>query len=388
MLTVTWFRNDHEFRNDYLRMALMRAHDRGTLAYRERPQAAGGDFGMSAEVVAHGHRHTSLFVAEEDGRRQLCAVDNEDGFIHLQGDLLEAVDVYFCCPYTSAFHRDRAFPDPLPWQTEFDVAPYREKAAVLVERFGDHFGKIRPLIPTPTSMSGGVEAMTPAERKRQIRAHRRRKLAFWRGDPELWRVDQDTYEARYRQMVGYRDLDLRHDIVSRESLWGWPENRIALHERLRALRAEGRDVHARLTPLADAHDLARNELHISQASLDRLDALTGPFTLDEPYESALASSRLGVFPTGFHWGWRGIAFLALCMGIPTYQDRPLYEPYFAFDEFDVTLNEGTWDQLRELLDATTESEWSATKAHNQKVFDERLAPDAVATYLIASLGAG
>lgn len=387
MLTVTWFRNDHEFRNDYIRMALMRAHDRGELAYRERTPAEGRELGLPDALATREHRHTSLFVVEEGGRRQLCAIDNEDGFIHLQGDLLEAVDVYFCCPYTAAFHRDRGFPEPLPWQTEFDIAPYREKAAALVERLGDHFGKIRPLILTPTSMSSGIKAMTPDERARQIRAHRLRKLAVWRGDRELWRVDQQTYEARYRQMVGYRAHGLRHDVVSRESLWGWPENRIALHRRLHTLKAEGRDVYARLTPLADTHDVTKNELHVSEASLALLDTLTGDFGLDEPYEEALASSRLGVFPTGFHWGWRGIAFLALCMGIPTYQDRAVYEPYFDFGEFEVETNEGTWDRLRELLDGTSEADWTATKAHNQRVFDECLAPDAVAAYLISSLRA-
>ena len=381
MMTLTWFRNGHEFRNDYLRMALMRAHDRGEITYRERPAADVREVGASEALATHEHRHTSLFLIEDGGDRRLCAVDNEDGFIHLQGSILEEVDAYFCCPYTAAFHRDRVFPDPLPWQTAFDVAPYRDKAAALVERFGDHFDKVRPLIPTPTSMSGGTQAMTPDERARQIRAHRLRKLAVWRSDRELWRVDQETYEARYRQMVGYRDRPLLHDVVSRESLWGWPENRIALHKRLHTLRSQGRDVHARLTPLADTHALDRNELHISPESLALLDTLTAPFTLDGPYEAALASSRLGVFPTGYHWGWRGIAFLALCMGIPTYQDRPLYQPYFDFDEFDVVYNGGTWDQLEDLLDATSDADWGAIKAHNQRVFDARLAPDAVGTHL-------
>ena len=384
MLTVTWFRNGHEFRNDYIRMALMRQHDAGALRYRELPQEAGRDFGMSDALVTHEHRHTSVFVAEEGGRRRLCAVDNEDGFVHMQ-PLIEEVDLYFCCPYTSAFHRGREFPEPLPWQTEFDIAPYREKAADLVSRYGEHFDKVRPLIPTPTSMSGGTQAMTSDERSRQIWAHRRRKLQVWKEDQELWRVDQDTYEARYRQMLGYRDAPLRYDIVSRESLWGWPENRIALHEKLHELRAEGYDVHAQLTPLSETQDLSQNELHISKASLGRLSELTRPMDLDEPYEMALASSRLGVFPTGYHWGWRGIAFLALCMGIPTYQDRSFYEPYFDIDEFDVTANEGTWDQLRYLLDGTSAADWAPTKAHNQRVFDDRLSPDAIGVYVLRSL---
>ena len=393
MLTVTWFRNGHEYRNDYLRMALMRRHDAGDLRYRELPQEAGRDFGMSETLVTHEHRHTSVFVAEEEGRRRLCAIDNEDGFVHMQ-PFIEEVDLYFCCPYTSAFHRAREFPDPLPWQTEFDVAPYRTRAAALVERYGDHFDKVRPLIPTPTSMSGGTSAMAKDERSRQIWAHRRRKLQVWKEDRELWRVDQDTYEARYRQMLGYRDATLRYDVVSRESLWGWPENRIALHERLHELKRVGYDVHAQLTPLSETHHLSRNELHISEASLARLNELTQPIDLDEPYELALASSRLAVFPTGYHWGWRGIAFLALCMGIPIYMDRPLYEPYFDFNEFEVTYNVGKWDGLKVLIDSTNEGRWQVVRSYNQQAFDGRLAPESTGAYIekcvrikLGSLGA-
>ena len=375
MISVTWYRHGHEARNDYLRWSLVRLADAGRIAYRERPQAAGAEAGMSAGLVAHEHRHTSVLSIEDGPRRRLVAIDNEDGFTHLQ-PFVDEVDAYFCCPFTSAFHREKSFPDPLPWQTEADVADYRAQAARLVERHGDHFDKVRPLVPTPTQMVV-YESFTPTERRGVLWAHRVRKAAVWRADRELWRHEMAACEARYRQMTGYRALGLRHDVVSRESLWGWPENRVALHERLHGLAAAGRDVHAQLTA-PEPEALAG----LSEASRARLPALTAPMRLDEPFEAALCSSRLAVFPTGFHWGWRGITFVALCAGVPVLMDRPTYEPYFPWSEFDVFTNEGRWETVGDLLREIDEARWLAIKAHTQRVFDARLSPDAVGAYLL------
>lgn len=382
-MQVTWFRNPHEYRSDYFRFALMRRHLRGELRYRELPQEAGRDFGMSEALVTHEHRHTSVLVVEDDGARRLVAIDNEDGFVHMQ-PFIEEVDAYFCCPYTSAFHRDRGFPELLPWQTDFDVANYRERAAALVARYGEHFDKVRKLAPTPTALNGR-RTMSEAEKRRARWEHRARKMAVWREDQELWRHELPAFEARYRQMLGYRDAALRYDVVSRESLWGWPNNRIALHRRLRALKAEGLAVHSQLTPLGETHNLSKNELAITEDNLRALDALTSPMDLAVPYEEALASSRLGVFPTGYHWGWRGIAFLALCMGIPALWDHPIYEPYFDFSRFRLHFNEGEWEAVGPLVGAITEEAWAETKAHNQATFDATLAPDAVGAYLDGAL---
>ena len=177
MISVTWYRHGHEARNDYLRWSLVRLADAGRIAYRERPQAAGAEAGMSAGLIAHEHRHTSVLSIEDGPRRRLVAIDNEDGFTHLQ-PFVDEVDAYFCCPFTSAFHREKSFPDPLPWQTEADVADYRAQAARLVERHGDHFDKVRPLVPTPTQMVV-YESFTPTERRGVLWAHRVRKAALW-----------------------------------------------------------------------------------------------------------------------------------------------------------------------------------------------------------------
>jgi hypothetical protein len=69
----------------------------------------GSDFGLSETLVQHDHRHTSILNVEDGSRSRLVAIDNEDSFIHLQ-PFIEEVDAYFCCPFASAFHREKEFP--------------------------------------------------------------------------------------------------------------------------------------------------------------------------------------------------------------------------------------------------------------------------------------
>lgn len=383
-MQIYWFRNNHEFRNHYFQFALMRLHLRGRIGYHELDLAAGRDFGLPESLVSHDHRHTSVLVAERDGRRRTIFIDNEDGFTHLT-PFVRDVDVYFCCAYASAFHEHRQFVEPLPWQTEGDVATYRAEAADLVARYGEHFGKIRRLTPTPTH-SAVYDSVPPEDRKRLTYAHRARKLAVWRRDRQLWKTMYALYEARYNELLGNRRLPLRYDVVSRESLWGWPNNRIVLHRRLREI-ADGRKVYTQLVPLDPTkNDLTRAELAVSPDHLPHLPALQAPLALADPFERALCSSRLGVFPTGYHWGWRGIVFVALCAGVPILMDRPLYEPYFDFTEFRLFFNENGWEQVGELLETIDEGRWAEIKAHNQRVFDRYLAPDAVGDYLEAEIG--
>jgi hypothetical protein len=356
----------------------MQKHLDGNLSYRELPQEAGRDFGMPEQLVRHEHRHTSILIVSDGSTERLVAIDNEDSFVHMQ-PFIEDVDVYFCCPFNTAFHREQRFPDLLPWQTEEDVDEYRTQADLLIERFGEHFDKVEKLTPTPTSLAN-FGRMDRDEWKRAVWKHRFRKLAVWRDDRELWRHDYAACESRYDQMVSYRDLSLRYDVICRESLWGWPDNRIELHKRLQTLRDDGYDVYSQLTPISDT-EAVHPDSRVSEENRSRLEDLMEPIALDEPYETAFASSRLTVFPTGFHWGWRGITFLALCAGLPILMDRPIYEPYFDFDAFDVWYNEGTWEKTRRLLDEIDEDEWHSIKARNQSTFDRFLSPSSVGSYL-------
>jgi hypothetical protein len=360
----------------------MKRHLEGDLVYREVPQERGRDFGLSDDLVQHDHRHTSIFHVNDGPQSCLVAIDNEDSFVHMQ-PFIEEVDVYFCCPFTTAFHREKEFPSLLPWQTDEDVEYYRSKASELVERYGEHFEKVRPLTPTPTTLAD-FGAMSKSEWRMAVWKHRFRRLQVWKKDRELWRHDYAACEARYTQMLSYRDQPLHYDVVCRESLWGWPDNRIELHKRLHSLKEEGYEVYSELTP-ASEEEVIPSRFEVTEENRERLEDLMQPMSLNDPYETALARSRLAVFPTGFHWGWRGIMFLGLCAGLPALMDRPLYEPYFDFDEFEVAYNEGTWEQTRELVDEIDPQRWEAIKQNNQEVFDRYLSPEAVGDYLDSEL---
>lgn len=377
-MQITWFRHDHEARNDYFRYALMKRHLGGELAYREVPQERGRDFGIPDSLVRHDHRHTSFFLAEDGSRSRLVAIDNEDSFVHMQ-PFVEEVDAYFCCPFSSAFHREREFPSLLPWQTEEDVEPYRTRATELIEQYGEHFGKVHKLTPMPPRFAD-FEAMSRLEWRKAIWKHRLRRLQVWKRDRELWRHEYAACEARYKQMLDYRDLALQYDIVCRETLWGWPNNRIKLHERLHDLENKY-DIYSQLMPVGEEATAPDWCSHITEGNRARLDEFMQPLGLEDPYETALMRSRIAVFPTGCHWGWRQIMFLGLCAGLPMLMDRPLYEPYFDFDEFEVTYNEGTWEKLPQLVNEIDEDRWRTIKAENQRVFDRYLSPESVGRYL-------
>ena len=377
-MRITWFRHNHEARNDYFRYALMKQHLEGELVYRELPQEKGSDFGLSETLVQHDHRHTSILNVKDGSRSRLVAIDNKDGFIHLQ-PFIEEVDAYFCCPFASAFHREKEFPPLLSWQTEEDVEPYRAKAKELVKRHGEHFEKVRRLTPMPPRMAD-FGAMSRSEWRKAVWKNRLRRLQVWKGDRELWRHDYAACEARYRQMLGYRNLSLHYDIVCRETLWAWPDNRIELHERLQDLK-DRYEIRSQLMPVSEEATTPVLCSDVSQEKRSRLDALMQPMELEDSYERALGRSRVAVFPTGCHWGWRQITFLGLCMGVPILMDRPIYEPYFDFDEFEVAYNEGTWEKTRRLIDEIDGQKWKNIKKKNQKVFDKYLSPKSVGEYI-------
>jgi hypothetical protein len=96
----------------------------------------------------------------------------------------------------------------------------------------------------------------------------------------------------------------------------------------------------------------------------------------------LASSRLAVFATGYHWGWRNIMTLALYWGLPIYMDQPLLEPYFNFSEFKVFYNDDQWQSIERYLQEIDEPIWQRIKTHNQAVYDRYLLPEKVAQYVL------
>lgn len=103
------------------------------------------------------------------------------------------------------------------------------------------------------------------------------------------------------------------------------------------------------------------------------------------YEKMLASSRLGVFATGFHFGWRNIVTLAMMVGLPIYCDHFLITHRQNYEGYTLFKNEpGDWRIIEELLLTYRDADrLLETKRSNQRFFDRHLSPEVVAGNLIA-----
>jgi hypothetical protein len=194
---------------------------------------------------------------------------------------------------------------------------------------------------------------------------------------QSWRFSHQDFEARYRQLLSLRDAPALYDIVLLDTLWGWPRHRYNLHMRLKELSAAGKIVHARLRWSEPMSCDGGNRFPLSAADFP---VETGNVA---EYETMLASSRLAVFATGFHWGWRSIMALALMSGLPIHADRLLLEPWFDMDRFGIDWNDETeWPGVGDRLAAITDADRARIKVRNQIAFDELLAPERVAQYFL------
>lgn len=377
MIKVRWFANGHEHRNYWLRYGFMRLHRAGRIRYREYPLSACTRSGFADEVALTEHRHTSVFTVEDGSHAVRCIVDSEDSFFQLT-PLVRHADLYFIAGYNATFFEDQRFAPPYAWLEPHEYRRYADKAAELSAAFGDCFARVRPFVPIGPSLLGPLPAL-PVSR-RMLNAHH--KLRSKLHDSQPWLVPYMEFEARYRRLLALREAPLASDVVLLDTAWGWPRHRYALHRRLKALAAT-RKIHARLKwyPPYEMDGSAEAPLAENLFPVE-----TGRVS---DYEPMLAGSRLGVFATGLHFGWRNIMTLALMWGLPVHMDRPLLEPWFDMGRFEITWNEDAgWPALEERLGAITDAEWRRIKAHNQAAFDDVLTPDRAADYVIATVFEG
>ena len=375
MIRVRWFRNSHEHRNYWLRFGLMRLHRAGRIRYSEYPLAACVDAGFDPALAAHGHRHTSLVLVEDGSISRRCVIDSEDSFFFLSPLLLRHADLYFCAGYNRAFFEGRTFIPPYAWQQPDEVSFYDQRARDLVRECGDLFDRVRPFVPIGPELHA-ERPLTFVMRKLRNAHH---KAVSRLRKSQSWRFDCSDFEARYRQLLALRKTACLYDIVLLDTLWGWPRHRHALHLRLRELAKAGRTIHARLRwsePMAldggDRFPLTQDEFPLETGRVDR-------------YEPMLASSRLAVFATGFHWGWRNIMTLALMWGLPIHADRLLLEPWFDMSQFEISWNDHLdWPHVGAELAALSDDRHARIKTHNQAAFDRLLAPEKVADYFVGA----
>jgi hypothetical protein len=269
--------------------------------------------------------------------------------------------------------KDRRFVQPYAWQKPHEVEVYEKRAEQLVRDYGKWFAKVRPFVPICPNMTAG-RLPGPSELKILNALD---KAARKLGSSEPWFNAHRSFEQRYRDLMALRGGPANYDVVLLDTLWGWPRHRFALHQRLRELGDGGFNIHARLnwTEPSTWDGSAQAPLETDLFPIE-----TGHVV---DYERMLAESRLAVFATGFHWGWRSIMTLALMLGLPVFADRLLLEPWFDMGRFDIMWNERTdWSELRSALEGMSDERRSRIQQHNQKVFDELLAPEKVAEYFV------
>lgn len=369
---VHWFRNAHEHRNDWLRFGLMLLHRADRVRYEEHPLSACTVAGFDTSVAQHRHRHTSVVLVEGEHQRRRCIVDSEDSFFFLS-PLVKVADVYFCAGYNRSFFEGRAFAPPFDWQQPCEVEFYVTRAKNLIRDYGAVFDRVRPFVPIAPSMDM-TGKLSPAMQRLRNLLH---KLLTRLWPARSWWFSYLDFESRYRDLLRLRESPPLYDIVSLDTLWGWPRHRHALHLRLRELTSAGKSVHARLRWSQPSAIDGSDKYPLDPADFPLESGVVGD------YEAMLAASRIAVFATGFHWGWRNIMTLSLMWGLPIHADRLLLEPWFDMARFEIGWNDdSSWSNVAAALDAVTDAERLRIKARNQAAFDDLLAPEKVAEYFI------
>lgn len=372
-MIIDWYRHGHEHRNDMLRFGFMRLHRAGEITYREHALSECRAAGFSAETAGHDHRHTSIFAIRGASQIKRVVVDSEDSFFWM-APLVRDCDLYFSAGYSPAFFEERSFIAPYPWQTEAEVAFYRDRAAWLIASYGELFGRIRCYVPIAPSM-GRRDRPGPLSLKLRNLRHKLSKQLMRDHD---WHYDYVDFEVRYAELLSYRQAVQQSDIVLLDSLWGWPRHRVALHEHLR-----------RLSPHYRIHSRLNWSPPYSCDAGDRSGLVQGDFPMTigaiSDYEMMLSQSRLATFATGFHYGWRNIMTAALMMGLPVLTDRLIVQPWFDMNVFDfIETDSYGLGNIEAVLARYPTERLAQVKTRNQAAFDRYLSPDAMARYVLSA----
>lgn len=373
LIKIKWFRHSHENRNDWLRFGFMELHSKKEINYQEWVLKDMLKYGFAPEILTYQDlRHKSFILIENGSKEQRCLVDSEDSFV-LFSDLIVYVDTYFCAGYNSDIFKHKRLPVFYKWQREDELKWYKDELMLKINKFGDHFHKVKKFIPIAPNLHIDI----PTNFFKQTVYNFDDKIRTLLGYSSNYRLVHQMYRKRLNNLLTLRDQSLTYDVTLNDTLWGWPSHRIKLHQALKKLANKGFKINSVLkygTP----------SIHDNSIALG-LDASQFPIAIGNigDYEKMLASSKLGVFACGFHWGWRNILTLALFFGIPVVTDRLLTEAYFDFDEFKIYETEDeSWPVVEDLLKDIDSTKWEDIKKHNQKVYDQYLKPEIVANYFI------
>lgn len=370
-IKVTWFSNRHEHSVQWCKLGFMRLAHAGEITLVQIPNELAGSL-LPAPLVAPIHRRKAVLTIQDGCRIKTVILDGEDSIFQTT-NLIQYCDHYFVCAYRGSFYRGEPFDLGYCWQTEAELAHYRllwdERQATL----RGHLHKacsFMPIGPDLKNKNTSVAASWMRQKFRNLR-HRGLKTITKR---RQWRSEWEEFEKRYSALVGLRSEQSKYDITLKDSLWGWPRHRIALHQKLRGLAGEW-NIHSQLN--------YRDCFEYEYAGFERPMASDFPCVVGNPnqddYEKMLAASRLAVFATGFHWGCRNIQTLAWFLGMHVYSDPLSFEVPGGVDKLQVSWNtDGSWHDMRSILQAVhSDGESSARKAR-AAAFDENCAPEVVA----------
>jgi hypothetical protein len=353
----------------------MQLHYNNNIIYIEKDINKATQSGYSAKVASGKHRHLSFLSIRDEEKVKRVIVDNEDSFIHLS-NLIKEADIYFTSSYNSAIYKEQKAPHVYSWQNHDDIQWYQKKIKRIINEFSDQFTKIKPFIPIQPDLH---YFENPSFIKAKLLNIQYRLYHIITGN-NYWLPVMIRFDKRYNQLKKLRDNQLKYDVTLSDTLWGWPMHRINLHTNLFNLQNNHK-----ISAILKWHQPyvydGSDKLNLNEIDFP---ITTGPSI--ENYEKMLSESKLGIFATGFHWGWRVIMSIGLLTGIPLLIDEPLLEPYFDIKEFKLFYNTShNWDGIDTLLNKINPDSWLNTKKHNQFVYDKYLSPKAVANYFINTI---
>lgn len=371
---ITWFANPHEHSLHYVKFGLMRLARRGDITLREIDNARAPADLLPEPVRAHLHRRTVAVRVTHGPLDRLLVLDGEDS-IFQTSPLIAHCDLYLSCTYRGRFFRNEPFDLPLPWQTEPETAWYRAEYARLQNLLAPHLPKARPLAPIGPAMEW-TRPLPFLRRKLHALRHRAARL---RAPLIDWAPQHHRFTLRWARLMELRRSPVRHDIVLKDSLWGWPRHRVALHRRLASLSPRA-DIRASLHYLPPTHHAGPPDPRIRAQDFPLAcgDGASGD------YEALLAASRLAVFATGFHWGCRNIVTLAWLLGLKVLSDPFAHESWFDFRELETefTRGAGDWSEVDELLARFSRADATAARPRIQSAFDRLMGPEVCARKVV------
>jgi hypothetical protein len=376
-IKVTWFSNRHEHSVQWCKLGFMRLAHAGEITLVQIPNELAGSF-LPAPLVAPTHRRKAVLTIQDGSTIKTVILDGEDS-VFQTSHLIQYCDHYFVCAYRGSFYRGEPFDLGYCWQTEAELAHYQQLWDERQTTLRGYLYKARPFMPIGPDLKKTSVAAPWIQQKFGNLRHRALKLMT---KHRPWRSEWEEFEERYDALIRLRSEQPKYDIVLKDSLWGWPRHRIALHQKLRGLADEW-NIHSQLS--------YRDCFDYEYAGFERPVASDFPCIAGKPnqdgYEKMLAASRLAVFATGFHWGCRNIQTLAWFLGNHVYSDPLSFEVPGGVDEFQVSWNtDGSWDDMRSILQAVNaDGEFSARKAR-AAAFDRNCAPQVVARRVLEAVG--